>query len=55
MLGFTNKCCYQCAHFVGPVEEEEWDEQGTDGMCPTTGCYVDAFDDACEYDFQENE
>jgi len=42
------KYCYQCQKFVGPVEEEEYDEEGTEGMCPSTGVYTDAFDKSCE-------
>jgi len=40
--------CYQCQKFVGPVEEEEWDESGTEGMCPEESVYTDAFDEACD-------
>ena len=40
--------CYYCEHFVGPVEDEEWEEDETIGMCPLTGVYTDAFDDACK-------
>lgn len=40
-------CCYQCAKFVGPIEEEQWDESDTEGMCPEESVYTDAFDEAC--------
>ena len=40
--------CYCCEHFVGPVEDEELEEDETVGMCLLTGVYTDAFDDACK-------
>jgi len=43
-----HKCCYECQHYVGPTENEEWDEYGTEGMCPFVGVYIDAFSSACE-------
>jgi len=42
------RCCCDCQHFVGPIEEEEWDEDGTEGMCPHMGWYTDALDEACD-------
>lgn len=48
MINFEQKCCYQCQRFVGPVEDEDWDEDGTEGECPYMGWYCDAFDDANE-------
>ena len=45
---FERKCCYECQHFQGPRDNEEWEKEGTEGMCPHMSWYTDAFDDACE-------
>ena len=43
-----DRSCYQCQRFEGPRDEEEWEEEGTEGMCPFLSIYTDAFDDACD-------